>query len=63
MLGRWHRFHVLVVTPVEMYRFGTQYWVIGFSYFFVMASAAYLFLPVFFNLQVTSAYEEIKLIF
>ena len=50
----------LLGTPVEMYQYGTQYWVIGISYFFVMASASYLYLPVFFNLQVTSAYEVNK---
>ncbi|CAG7836014.1 unnamed protein product [Allacma fusca] len=53
----------LLGTPAEMYQYGTQYWVIAISYFFVMASAAYLYLPVFFKLQVTSAYEYLELRF
>lgn len=44
-------------TATEMYRFGTQYMVIMLSYFIVIPSAAYLYMPVFYRLEVTSAYE------
>ena len=44
-------------TATEMYRFGTQYMLIILSYFIVIPSAAYLYMPVFYRLGVTSAYE------
>jgi len=47
----------LLGTPTEMYLYGTQYWVIALSFILVMASSAYLYMPVFYELQVTSAYE------
>ncbi|XP_037075870.1 sodium-coupled monocarboxylate transporter 1-like [Pollicipes pollicipes] len=53
----------LLGTPAEVYQNGTQYWIIGFSYFIVMPAAAYLYMPVFFNLRVISAYEYLELRF
>ncbi|XP_037772457.1 sodium-coupled monocarboxylate transporter 1-like [Penaeus monodon] len=50
----------LLGTPSEVYQFGFLYWLIGFSYFLVMPSAAYLYFPVFHKLQVTSAYEYLE---
>ncbi|KAJ8318308.1 hypothetical protein KUTeg_003399 [Tegillarca granosa] len=47
----------LLGTPAEMYNFGTMYWWIGLSYFFTMFMAAHIYIPVFYNLRVTSAYE------
>ncbi|CAG5123375.1 unnamed protein product, partial [Candidula unifasciata] len=47
----------LLGTPAEMYNFTTMYWWIGVSYFFVMAAASHIYIPVFYNLRVTSAYE------
>lgn len=47
----------LLGTPGEMYNYTTMYWWIGLSYFFVVFGAAHVFLPVFYNLKVTSAYE------
>ena len=47
----------LLGTPAEVYQNGTQYWLIGFSYFLVMPAAAYLYMPIFFDLRVISAYE------
>lgn len=38
---------------------GSMYWMIGVSYIFVMLSAAFIYLPVFFDLQLTSAYEVV----
>lgn len=47
----------LLGTPAEVYQFGTMYWLIGVSYFIVMPATNYLYLPIFYRLQVTSAYE------
>jgi hypothetical protein len=37
-------------TPAEMFVFGTQYWMIGLAYPFVLAATAHVYLPVFFKL-------------
>lgn len=44
----------------ENYQFGTQFVVINISYILATPIAAYLFLPVFFKLQATSAYEYLE---
>lgn len=46
-----------------MYVFGTQYWMIGFSYPFVMAATAHLYLPVFHRLQYGSVHEYLEVRF
>lgn len=53
----------LLGTPAEMYVSGTQYCLLAASYPFVMGSAAHLYLPVFYNLQVTTSYEYLELRF
>lgn len=53
----------LLGTPAEMYNYGTQYVVIILSFFLVIPAAAYLYLPIFFELQLTSAYEYLELRF
>ncbi|XP_069172585.1 sodium-coupled monocarboxylate transporter 2 [Procambarus clarkii] len=50
----------LLGTPSEVYQFGFIYWLIIFSYMLVMPAAAHLYFPVFYNLQVTSAYEYLE---
>lgn len=47
----------LLGTPSEVYQNGFVYWLIGFSYILVMPATAYLYLPVFWDMQVTSAYQ------
>lgn len=47
----------LLGTPAEMYNFTTMYWYIGASYFFTMFMAAHIYMPIFYNLGITSAYE------
>ena len=47
----------LLGTPAEMYNYTTMYWYIGLGYLFVVAGAAHIFIPVFYRLRVTSAYE------
>ncbi|CAH0557554.1 unnamed protein product [Brassicogethes aeneus] len=44
----------------ENYSFGIQFIVINFSYAMFTPVAAYLYLPVFFKLQATSAYEYLE---
>lgn len=41
----------------EIYRFGTMFVLVNVSYGIATPIIAYLYLPVFYNLQVTSAYE------
>lgn len=53
----------LLGTPAEIYQFGTIYWLIIFSFFFVMPAANFLYMPIFYNLQCTSAYEYLELRF
>ncbi|XP_058824324.1 putative sodium-dependent multivitamin transporter [Topomyia yanbarensis] len=47
----------------ENYQFGTQFVVINISYGLATPIAAYLFLPVFFKLEASSAYEYLELRF
>lgn len=41
----------------ENYQFGTQFVVINISYGIATPIAVYWFLPIFYNLRATSAYE------
>ena len=41
----------------EMYKYGTMYWMIGFSYFITQPLAAEIYVPLFHGLKITSAYE------
>ncbi|KAK3703120.1 hypothetical protein RRG08_002978 [Elysia crispata] len=50
----------LLGTPAELYNYTTIYFWIGLGYFFVIAGAAHIYIPVFYNLQVTSAYEYLE---
>jgi len=51
---------LLLGTPAEIVVYGTQYWMICICYCFVIPIAAYVFLPVFYRLQVTSVFEVMK---
>lgn len=53
----------LLGTASEMYVYGTQYLFIIFSYCLVIPATAYLYMPVFYKLHVTSAYEYLELRF
>ncbi len=50
-------------TPSEMYVFGTQYWLIGLAYPFVLAATAHIYMPVFYGLQHRSAHQYLELRF
>jgi Sodium:solute symporter family len=47
----------LLGTPAEIAAFGTQYWMIWLSYCFVIPLSAYVFVPVFYRLNLTSVFE------
>uniref|UniRef100_A0A5F9CBQ0 Sodium-dependent multivitamin transporter n=1 Tax=Oryctolagus cuniculus TaxID=9986 RepID=A0A5F9CBQ0_RABIT len=49
--------------PSEIYRFGTQYWFLGCCYFLGLLIPAHVFIPVFYRLHLTSAYEYLELRF
>ncbi|CAH1790194.1 unnamed protein product [Owenia fusiformis] len=53
----------LLGTPSEVYTYGTQYMIIGLSYFLVIPGAAHIYIPIFYNLGLTSAYEYLELRF
>lgn len=43
--------------PSEVYTFGTEYWFLGCSYFLGLLIPAHVFIPVFYRLRLSSAYE------
>ena len=51
----------LLGTPAEMYNFTTVYLWIGLGYVISIGLSAHLYLPVFYNLKLTSAYEVMSL--
>ncbi|XP_030277599.1 sodium-dependent multivitamin transporter-like [Sparus aurata] len=50
-------------TPSEVYTFGTQYWFLGCSFFLGLLIPAHVFIPVFYRLRLSSAYEYLELRF
>lgn len=46
--------------PAEIYAYGTQYWMCGISVLLVAIITSYVYLPVFYKLQLTSTYEYLK---
>lgn len=48
--------------PSEVYTFGTQYWFLGCSYFLGLLIPAHVFIPVFYRLRLSSAYEVSQLL-
>ena len=51
---------LLLGTPAEIAIYGTQYWMICISFLFVIPLAAYIFIPVFYRLGLTSVFEVKK---
>nr|CAD7424581.1 unnamed protein product [Timema monikensis] len=49
----------LLGNPVEMYNHGTQFWMTCVAFFLVAPITSYLYLPVYHDLQLTSAYESL----
>ncbi|XP_034017568.1 solute carrier family 5 member 6a [Thalassophryne amazonica] len=49
--------------PSEIYTLGPQYWFLGCSYFLGLLIPAHIFIPVFYRLRLSSAYEYLELRF
>ncbi|XP_061189213.1 uncharacterized protein LOC133197269 [Saccostrea echinata] len=49
--------------PTEMYVYGTQYFLVGFSGLMTYPATCFIFLPFFHNLGLTSAYQYLELRF
>uniref|UniRef100_A0A8C1NUU5 Sodium-dependent multivitamin transporter n=1 Tax=Cyprinus carpio TaxID=7962 RepID=A0A8C1NUU5_CYPCA len=49
--------------PSEIYTHGTQYWFLGCSYFLGLLIPAHIFIPVFYRLRLSSAYQYLELRF
>lgn len=47
----------VIGTPAEAYRYGAAFWLFGFSYAIMSAITAEFFVPLFYRLGITSAYE------
>ena len=47
----------LLGTPAEIYKNGTQYVFLVLAYPLVMFATAYFYMPVFYNLNVSTSYE------
>ncbi|XP_061582811.1 sodium-coupled monocarboxylate transporter 1 [Cololabis saira] len=53
----------VIGTPAEAYRFGIAFWTFGFSYAIMSIATAELFVPLFYRLGITSAYEYLEMRF
>ncbi|RZC35085.1 sodium-coupled monocarboxylate transporter 1-like [Asbolus verrucosus] len=50
----------LLAVPADIYRFGATYWLFAPSAIIVTAATLYVYLPVFYKLQITSTYEYLE---
>uniref|UniRef100_A0AAX7UYU8 Solute carrier family 5 member 6 n=1 Tax=Astatotilapia calliptera TaxID=8154 RepID=A0AAX7UYU8_ASTCA len=53
----------IIGVPAEIYTHGTQYWFIGCAYILGLFIPAHIFIPVFYRLRVSSAYQYLELRF
>ncbi|XP_068451115.1 sodium-coupled monocarboxylate transporter 1 [Clinocottus analis] len=53
----------VIGTPTEAYRFGAAFWLFGFAYAIMSAITAEIFVPLFYRLGITSAYEYLEMRF
>ncbi|KAM7376232.1 hypothetical protein PAMP_005975 [Pampus punctatissimus] len=53
----------IIGVPAEIYTHGTQYWFIGCAYILGLLIPAHVFIPVFYRLQLSSAYQYLELRF
>ncbi|XP_021923924.1 sodium-coupled monocarboxylate transporter 2-like [Zootermopsis nevadensis] len=54
---------MLMGAPTEIYLYGTLYWLVCVAIVFVALATNYFYLPVFYELQLTSTYEYLQLRF
>jgi len=57
MLASFMSAITLMGNPAEIYNYGTQFLMIGLSYSVLIPTAAHCYIPIFYNLNLTSAYE------
>uniref|UniRef100_A0A3P9KZI2 Solute carrier family 5 member 8, like n=1 Tax=Oryzias latipes TaxID=8090 RepID=A0A3P9KZI2_ORYLA len=53
----------VIGTPAEAYQFGAAFWIFGISYTIMSTITAEIFVPLFYRLAITSAYEYLELRF
>ncbi|XP_041833986.1 sodium-coupled monocarboxylate transporter 1 [Melanotaenia boesemani] len=53
----------VIGTPAEAYRFGVAFWLFAFAYTIMSAITAEIFVPLFYRLNITSAYEYLEMRF
>uniref|UniRef100_A0A3B3RK56 Solute carrier family 5 member 8, like n=1 Tax=Paramormyrops kingsleyae TaxID=1676925 RepID=A0A3B3RK56_9TELE len=53
----------VIGTPAEAYLYGTPFWLFGFSYAIMSTVSAEIFVPLFYRLGITSAYEYLEMRF
>lgn len=53
----------VIGTPAEAYRFGAAFWLFAFAYAVMSTVTAELFVPLFYRLGITSAYEYLEMRF
>ncbi|KAG5835366.1 hypothetical protein ANANG_G00243150 [Anguilla anguilla] len=53
----------VIGTPAEAYRYGTPFWLFGFSYAIMSTLTAEVFVPLFYRLGITSTYEYLEMRF
>ncbi|XP_054469950.1 solute carrier family 5 member 6 isoform X2 [Anoplopoma fimbria] len=53
----------IIGVPAEIYAHGTQYWFIGCAYILGLLIPAHVFIPVFYKLRLSSAYQYLELRF
>ncbi|XP_049588561.1 sodium-coupled monocarboxylate transporter 1 [Syngnathus scovelli] len=53
----------VIGTPAEAYSYGTSFWLFGISYVIMSVFTAEVFVPLFYRLGITSAYEYLEMRF
>ncbi|XP_057702213.1 sodium-coupled monocarboxylate transporter 1 [Corythoichthys intestinalis] len=53
----------MIGTPAEAYLYGSSFWIFGISYVIMSAISAEIFVPLFYRLEITSAYEYLEMRF
>ncbi|XP_077428456.1 sodium-coupled monocarboxylate transporter 1 [Vanacampus margaritifer] len=53
----------VIGTPAEAYLYGTSFWLFGISYILMSIISAEIFVPLFYRLGITSAYEYLEMRF
>ncbi|KAF0034599.1 hypothetical protein F2P81_012357 [Scophthalmus maximus] len=53
----------VIGTPAEAFRYGTAFWLFGFAYAIMSVVTAEIFVPLFYRLGITSAYEYLEMRF